>query len=212
MAAKFSEKVFDYRALRLMVGLIALFLPIFVSILASRPLSSISASYHTNARDLFVGMLFIVSTFLFAYNGHTNTEAWASKVAALAAVMVALCPVSCDNCLINLDTCLHCLAAMTLFSIMVFFCFGPFRKNTKGQGGKRGRRSRIYLVCGWTMLVCMGILLLLFLLMPFHTLLRMKLIYWGETIALAAFGTAWIVAGKYFRFLVDKADAWSLFR
>jgi hypothetical protein len=67
--------VFDYRALRLIMGLIAFSLPIVVTVLATGPLSSISAPYYTDGRDAFVGMLFIVGALLWAYTpscGHTR--------------------------------------------------------------------------------------------------------------------------------------------
>lgn len=128
--------VFDYRALRFLVGLIAIFLPIIVSLLSTTELSSISASYYTNARDVFVGMLFIVSAFLWGYNGHTSREAVASKIASLAAMAVALCPTSSDLCEIDTLSIIHAIAAFVLFSILVFFCFGPFRYGTKGKGGE----------------------------------------------------------------------------
>jgi len=30
---------------------------------------------------------------------------------------------------------------------------------------------------------------------------ELRIVYWSETLALCAFGVAWIVAGKYFNFL-----------
>ena len=69
--------VFNYQALRLLMGLIALALPIAVSLTAIlgtpsvSDLPSISYSYHTGARNVFVGALFIVGAFLWAYNGHS---------------------------------------------------------------------------------------------------------------------------------------------
>lgn len=54
-----SNKVFDYRALRLVMGLIAFALPIVASAVSSTQLTSISASYYTEARDVFVGLLFL---------------------------------------------------------------------------------------------------------------------------------------------------------
>lgn len=66
--------VFDYRALRLLMGLVALSLPFLVRFIATNPLTSISASYHSEARDVFVGMLCIVAAFLWAYNGHSALE------------------------------------------------------------------------------------------------------------------------------------------
>ena len=64
MTNKYSDKVFDYRALRLLMGLIAFTLPFVVILFSSvDDLSSISASYHTKARNVFVGLLFVVSAF-----------------------------------------------------------------------------------------------------------------------------------------------------
>jgi hypothetical protein len=103
MSSSNNRKVFDYRALRLLVGIIAFAIPICVTIISSDPLSSISA--------------------------------------------------------------------FILFSILTYFCLGPFRKNTKGKGGKKGRRSIIYLICGLIM-----------------------------------------VAGKYFKPLVDKEEELYLFK
>lgn len=89
--------VFDYRLLRFIIGVIALFLPVIVYIVAGGDISSISASYYTGARDYFVGMLFIVAAFLLSYNGHFTNEGIASKVAAVAAAGVALFPTSCRD-------------------------------------------------------------------------------------------------------------------
>jgi hypothetical protein len=212
MANQTKSAVFDYRALRLLVGLIALALPIVVSILSSKPLSSISASYHTEGRDAFVGMLFIVSSFLWAYNGHSAREAWASKIAALAALFVAMFPTSCDFCKSNTISKIHYYAAAILFIILAYFCFIPFRKNTKGKKGKKGLRSKIYFICGSVMIGCMFCMLIAKLALSDKTMKMFRITYWAEAIALGAFGFAWIVAGKYLRFLVDDDEALRLFR
>jgi hypothetical protein len=52
------------------VGVIAFSLPFVFSAIANSSLGSMSGSYYTSARDVFVGMLFIVGAFLWAYNGH----------------------------------------------------------------------------------------------------------------------------------------------
>ena len=209
--------VFDYRALRLLMGLIALALPFVVWLLSARPLSSISASYHTDARDAFVGMLFVVSAFLWAYNGHSSketwlSEAWLSKVASVAAIFVAIFPTSCDLCETGgMASSVHYLAAATLFAVLAYFCFVPFRRNTKGQGGKKGRRSNIYLVCGWIMVGCILTVFVANFTLSDETLQTLRITFWAEAIALVAFGVAWIVAGKFIPLLVDKEDALQLF-
>jgi hypothetical protein len=97
MSNSIPGKVFDYRALRLIMGIIAFALPFTVSIVSSSTLSLISASCYTEARDIFVGMPFIVSAFLWAYNGHTKFQARASKAASISAIFVALFPTACDT-------------------------------------------------------------------------------------------------------------------
>jgi len=202
-----SSKVFDYRALRLLMGVIAFTLPFVVSLISPTPLSSISASYYTEARDAFVGMLFVVASFLWAYNGHTIKQAWASKVAAVSAIFVAIFPTACEYCLSEFQFAIHYVAAAALFTILAYFCFGPFRENTKGKIGKKGRRSKIYFICGSIMVICILTLGVTKITMSDQIITALRISYWAEAIALGAFGVAWIVAGKFIRPLVDDDEA-----
>ena len=211
MTTNNSDKVFDYRSLRLMMGLIALALPVIVSILSTKPLSSISASYYTEGRNAFVGMLFAVATLMWAYNGHSSKEKWVSKVAAIAALFVAIFPTTCNGCETNINSIIHYISATIMFTILAYFCFGPFRERTKGRGGKKGRRSKIYFTCGSIIVGCMVCMLLAKLTLSDEIMKRWRVIYWGETIALEAFGVAWFVAGKIFKPLVDDEEALKLF-
>ena len=128
--------VFDYRALRLLMGSIALTLPFSVSILANSELSSISAAYHTDARNAFVGLLFIVAAFLWAYNGHTDVQSVASKIAAIAAIVVAVVPTTCDTCHVTPAGKVHFTAAIVLFSILTFFAWVRFRRQRAAKVAK----------------------------------------------------------------------------
>src|SRR5215211_6484337 len=67
--------VFDHRTLRLIVGGIAFSFSFVVLLLATTITSSISSSYHTNARDVFVGFLFVIGVLLIAYKGHRHKPA-----------------------------------------------------------------------------------------------------------------------------------------
>ena len=204
--------VFDYRALRLLMGIIAVALPIVVSAISTTALSSISASYHTESRDFFVGLLFVVAAFLWAYNGHSPAESHWSKTASVAAAVVALLPAACDTCPTTAVSVTHYVAAGVLFSILAYFCFVYFRMKTKGMPGKKGRRSKIYFVCGLIMVACMLAALVANFVLPPQTLKALRVTYWAEVIALAAFGLAWIVAGKYIPWFVDREEALHLFR
>ena len=211
MASTPRPMVFDYRALRLLMGIFALTLPFASSLLSSSPLTSVSSSYHTEARDAFVGILCVVATFLWAYAGHSRLESRASKVAALAAALVAFLPTSCDGCETTVTSIAHYVAAILLFAILAFFCLVPFRKNTRRAAGKKGRRAKVYFACGWTMVACMLAIGIARLTLPSETADALRLTYWAEAIALVAFGVAWIVAGKYIPFFVDGDEALPLF-
>ena len=211
MTATSQNPVFDYRALRLLMGIIAFSLAPLVTIIAMKLLPSVSASYYTNAQDVFVGLLFIVGAFLWAYNGHTLPQTITSKIASIAALLVALFPTACETCETDPAAIVHTVSAVLLFSILAFFCLGPFRKKTKGQPGKPGRRSKIYLVCGIVMVAVMVIGVVAVLVLDRETVDKIAVIYWVEAIALTAFGVAWITAGKALPFLVDERERLHLF-
>jgi len=65
--------VFDIHTIRLLIGVIALSFPLVVYLFAPGITPSISWSYHTHARDLFVGLLFVIGAFLVSYKGHQPT-------------------------------------------------------------------------------------------------------------------------------------------
>ena len=134
--------VFDYRAMRLLIGLLAFALPFLVSNISNETLPSISASYYTNSGDIFVGTLFIVGSFLVAYNGHSGLHAFLSKVAAVATILVATFPTACKDCtfkpaaetlLLLCNKCsletsnlVHHISAGLFFVILIIFCLWFF--------------------------------------------------------------------------------------
>lgn len=201
------KSIFDYRTLRLMIGLIACLLPIVVSFFSSQTLTSISASYYTEGRDWFVGLLFIVGSFLLAYNGHTRIQLVASKIAAFAAIGIAIFPTSCEKCEAGFISTLHYISAAILFSILAYFCLGPFRKKVRARNSnKQSRRNTIYLICGIVMIICMLGMAIANFALPAEVVARLRLIYWGEAIGLGSFGVAWFVSGKALPFFADPNE------
>jgi hypothetical protein len=75
MASSSSKNtlVFDYHTIRLLIGLIAMLFPVVIWLRAQRITNSISWSYYTDARDFFVGLLFVIGAFLISYKGHKLT-------------------------------------------------------------------------------------------------------------------------------------------
>ena len=222
MSQETQSTVFDYRLLRLVIGVIALSLPLVVWLAAGTKLNSISASYYTDARNYFVGMLFVVSAFLLAYNGHFLREALASKIASLAAAGIALFPTLCDE-VITTNICLACstlntaivhyVCAFTMFGILAYFCLDPFSDKTKTRGVMYDRRRWVYQVCGWGIIVSFalgGVTMMMFKYLDISS--DNRILFWVESLALICFGIAWIVSGKTFASLADKNEKYNLFK
>ncbi len=197
--------VFDYRTLRLMIGIFAFSLPFVVWWVAREPLPSVSASYHTSARDLFVGIIFVVAAFLAAYNRHTKGQFWASKVAALAAAGVALFPTASD-CKGTSESTIHFIAAALLFGILAYFCLVPFYRKTRRGSTKQRRRAFIYLLCGGAIILAMLSVLIANLALTCEAVHARRIIFWAEAAALWSFGIAWLVAGKAFRVIAEPEE------
>ena len=90
----------DHRTIKLLVGVIAIALPVLVSwIAAPDRLTSVSESYWIPhwPRTIFIGFLFAIAAFLSAYNGRSTSEMVASKVAAIAGVLIPMLPCGCEG-------------------------------------------------------------------------------------------------------------------
>ncbi len=207
----------DVRALRFLIGLLALALAFVTSMLAEHRIESISASYHAGgwARDYLVGSLFAIAAFLFAYNGWNKRELYLSKLAAIAALGVAFFPCGCDTQAEILPY-VHYIAAGVMFLVLAFFCYSFFRRARERAHAEAIRRSYIYALCGVVILLAMALLALDPLLdYALSRRLGPRYVFWLEAAALVAFGVSWLVAGKVLpgltapneRYhLLDKAD------
>jgi len=172
-----------------------------------------SVSYHTPARDAFVGWLFVVGAFLMAYEGHYFYEGVASKVASAMAFLVAISPTECSSIApskmcelaptVNIHAEVHQSAAALLFIILAFFCLGPFRRRAASKTGINAKiRRLIYWACGIAMLGAMAYIVIEAKTPYKHP----RAVFYGEVVALSAFGIAWIVAGQYFNFVPNRKN------
>ncbi len=83
--------------LRIGIGMIALLFPLLLwlggSIRSHTALqNSMSACYHKSIRDLFVGILFALGSFLYLYKGFSRKENYALNCAGVLAVGIAVFP------------------------------------------------------------------------------------------------------------------------
>jgi len=205
MQLSFKQHEIDHHSLKLIVGGIAILLPVLTSLLAedlsgclaSGSIQSISASYHAGgwARDIFVGFLFAIASFLFAYNGESKIEWASSKLAGISALAVALFPCSCE-CLDKALDGVHGGAAAVMFLFLAGMC-RIFYGRACAKGHRQAKwRANIYAVCGWTILAAIAALGFDMVLAGAISDRFPRLVFYGEAVGLWAFGITWMVASR----------------
>ncbi len=223
------------RLLRLGVGAVGAALPIAL-ILGNLVLgdkiivpSSMSGSYYTSTRNLFVGALCALGGFLIGYR-HTERQNRCTTIAGLCALIVAFSPTAPalpkkEPSWINY---LHHGAAGILIFILGLFClvvFADYAEPGKERPGSPGRRlrawlanaweivknggwKRIYLISGFLVFAAGGLALYTGV-WPAIWSTGWPSLYAFEAVAVFAFGITWIIAARR-RWRTDDAPASSV--
>jgi hypothetical protein len=179
------------------------------------PLGSLSDYYIWRTRDAFVGILFVIGWFLFAYKGYEKIDAIAGKLACLFALGVALFP----NTEGSWERYVHFTCATLMFMILAFFSLYLFTKtDTSPQGlwptvksfrfraawrgekvkTEKRNRNRVYIICGVVIAACI-VLVAIYNLFFQHTVIEnIKPVLILETIMIWAFGFSWFVKSNLF--------------
>ena len=206
-----SAKTVSYLALRRAIGVLGVMLPVILAagyVLTGgegiRP--SISDYYHTEMRDLFVGILCAIGVFLWSYRGYEGeADNLAGNIAGLGAVGTALIPNGTEPSFIA-DTISgligfnpHSLFAGIFMLAMAFFCLYLFtRSGTTTPGAKKLVRNRIYRFCG-RLIVLFVVLIGVYIAIEKYTSIDLSriedVVFWLESAAIWAFGVAWFIKG-----------------
>ena len=217
----------SYLTMRRTIGILGLTLP-FVLMLGgvigqheSLP-RAISDYYHTNMRDVFVGIMFGVGVFLVCYRGHDDDDQWLTNVAGLLAFGVALFPANEDiasGCWVGKAHFVIAGAFLLTLSVMSMVLFTrtdphtALRKRLWGhpkalKERPKRNRNRVYTVCGLTMLACLATILVYCNVLPAKDRAHSIWVLVLESVALFAFGISWLVKGEtLFRDYLDGAEA-----
>jgi hypothetical protein len=197
MRLDFSQYEIDHHTLKLMVGLIALTLANITAFFAATPLESISASYHEGgwSRDIFVGFLFAIGAFLVAYNGVDSKEFILAKVAAMAAMGVAMFPCRCEDHEEILPY-VHIVSAAVMFLVLAGFCWVFYNRARAKRRRQADWRSYAYATCGLVILAAVGILVFDGVTKGSISSSVERLTFYGERASLIAFGISWLVASR----------------
>jgi hypothetical protein len=188
----------SFLALRAAVGFLGIALPLLLvagdglMLAGEVPRSSLSAYYHTDMRDVFVGVLCAIAFFLVAYRifDLRSLDNLLSALAGAAAVGVALFPTGAGTAG---EVHQWCAVAFVACLALLSFRFG--RDEGSGHncpGRERPRRA-------WLHLLCAAIIVLAVVYMlanAYLVTLSPHAVFWGETAATWAFGVSWLAAGE----------------
>lgn len=188
--------------------------------------SSISRFYYTTAGPLFIGVMTTVAIFLFCYKGYREREedrfSWltdklVTTFAACCALGIVVFPTGStdritDNLYIFVTSELvgkiHLGFAAAFFFSMALMSIINFRRQP-GKQLLKNVEGRLYLVCGWGIIVCLLLLLIKMVFADDKVWLWGHFVYILEVFMLLFFGISWLVKGKNIvtGFLLRKIDA-----
>lgn len=220
-----NELVLSFLSVRRAIGALGFFLPLALltaSLFEAGGLrTSLSAYYYSPMREVFVGTLIAQAVFLWSYEGfRPRPDEWITdksmaRLAAVSVALVALVPtggpeVPCTalQCVIGAPTgaLVHLVAAALFFGALAVFCLVLFVKGTVDGPDKRAA-NRIYRICGWTIVVSIALIGMLFVTGLDDALAHLRPVFWLETLATFAFATSWAVKGDSLHALVRGVAA-----
>ena len=215
-SAATAPAVLSYYALCKTVGVIALALPFALAggtILLSKlgpahrlpqPLlqRSISDYYYTPLGNLLVGSLFAIATILICSRGYELADEVTGLLAGFATLGVAVFP-SVNPRGFYTETQVqvgfaHTTFAAGMFLALAYFCLVLFRRSTPGVRPTRRKRqrNRVYAFCGVVIMLCNVVMAAQTIPVVFKRMDPYRPLLVSETLALAAFGVAWLTKGK----------------
>ncbi len=205
------ELVLSYLGLRKVVGGIGLVLPVALVLghwwIDESPLPpSISDYYYSDMRDFLVGSMWALAVFMASYRGHERQDDITGDITCLSAIGVSLFPVAPPIDATPTQTTIgycHLTFAGIFFISLAWFCLVLFRKGGPVRSKRKTQRNRVYAICGWTLIGCLGLLILFGVqAKQWLFITQYKLVFWVEAIGIWAFGWSWLVKGQ--ALLADK--------
>jgi hypothetical protein len=214
----------SYLLIRVIVGLVGILMPTSLFLLDAWALrggwvvkGSLSAYYHSGARDLFVGALCVTGFLLITYMAaqRRNWDYWLSTIAGIAVLGVALLPTSRPRLSDAEPLCgtsptpagctqlqqafgetavavIHFTCAAIFILSLAALCF-LFARREQVHAQNRAQKQ-LHLICGGAILLAVAWVGLGRVLDA--EVLGLTPLYLGEIVSVYAFGVAWIAKGR----------------
>jgi hypothetical protein len=217
-------EIISYYTMRRAIGVLGITLPLIMVIGSSlfggckEVQMSISAYYHTNMRNIFVGYNCAVALFLYAYRGHDWMDNLSGYMGCIFVLGVAFLPcnigASDTGCLIPVKEQnplvgqLHNLSALLYFMVLIVYSLFLFPRTHRDlltgekmtMGNMKRRRNVVYYVCGSLMAAALFLIILYMFVLKYHyaDLKRLNPVFWLECVVLLSFGVSWLTKGQLF--------------
>lgn len=206
--------IHSYLALRKAVGWIGILLPFtlmagsFLLFHSDRILVSISNYYYSGMRDVFVGAICGIALFLFFYRGYDNWkkfnwDKWITNTGGLLAIGIAFFPTA-EKGSGNLISSIHFICAGSFFLLLACYSIFVFTRKSAIPTREKIIRNKIFIICGLVMITCLIAIFIYFNFVQTENS-KSSFVFWGETIALIAFGISWLTKGG--TLYPDKANS-----
>ncbi len=175
--------------------------------------SSISAYYYTGMRNVLVGLLCAIGVFHLATEGFDLSDRIAGRLACIFAFGVAWVPNTPELKWPAVPTHaqqtigeVHYIFGALLFLTLAFFCIHQFTQTAdlSTRTCRKKERNDVYYGCGGTILGCISVSLAVKIIGCFPSMVGIcnrlgswKWNFWIESIALFAFGAAFLTKGEF---------------
>jgi hypothetical protein len=203
--------IISYLTLRKLIGILGMLLP-FVCLFGGslfqnvRVMDSISAYYHSNMRDVLVGLLVGVSLFLMTYKGYDGRDTLVAIVSGIAGLGIAIFP--CESRVEPSSAVgmfqftppiagyLHYGSSALFFILLGINSYFLFTLGDKENWTRhKSIRNGIYRACALVIFASLLSLAILTVILG-DELVATVWTFVFETVMLLAFGTSWLVKGE----------------
>jgi len=201
-----DNMIISFMMLRRFTGITGILLPVILLLgcciyctVCRQP--SISDYYHSEMRDILVGVLFAIAVFLLFYKGYGvgdhRVSIWAG-VSALGVAIFETDPLQSEK--FTFTGIIHYISAVSFFTALIYFCLFLFTRTDPDKKPTKRKllRNKLYKICGYVMISCVGLIPIygIWLSEAFPILKEFSPVFWLETLALWAFGLSWTVKGE----------------
>lgn len=202
--------VVSYLSVRRAIGAVGLLLPIMLGpvgwfAFGIEIQDNMSSYYHTPLRDVFVGSMCAMGSFLFCYRGYDWIESWTGMFGCVTALGVAFFPLDAHSDPLyqrSVVGYLHTICGGAFFLTLAFYSLYHF-PSARGDGTEyaphEAQRNLIYRASGSVILLSMMAMGAYLLLLPIQWRQRMNdanFLFWMEWIGVWSFAAAWLTKGR----------------